>query len=243
MRRPRFYQPTALQLGEEIELHPAASRHAVQVLRLSSNDEITLFNGQGGEYTAVITHIKKNQATVVIKAFDTREAESTLKLHLAQGIARGEKMDFILQKAVELGVNKITPLFTDHSNVKLNAERTEQKMEHWRGVIISACEQSGRNHIPELMQPIVLKNWLPTCKETYKFILHPGSEQALLQQVSTVDSVCIMVGAEGGFSELELRLATQHQFVALQLGPRILRTETAGLAAIAIMQSKWGDLK
>ena len=153
MRITRIYQPEPLAIGQAFALNPNASSHIVRVLRLRPGALITLFNGEGGEYSAALTAIEKHQAIVKIKEFFAIERESPLKIHLGQGISRGEKMDFTLQKAVELGVTKITPLFTEHGNVKLTDDRLEKRLNHWRSIVISACEQCGRNRIPEILMP------------------------------------------------------------------------------------------
>lgn len=243
MRIPRIYHDGKLTVGATVQLSLAASHHLLKVLRAKPGSNIILFNGEAGEYTArLIDSPYPKQVCAQLENFLTTLTESPLQIHLFQAISRGEKMDFTIQKAVELGVNKITPLFTEFSNVKLNEERGEKKIRHWQQIIISACEQSGRTSVPTINPPINFHLAITECKETFKLILHPMVDQHLAELTSPPKVIALLVGAEGGFSEAEIKLAMQQGFIPLQLGPRILRTETAGLAALAILQSKWGDM-
>lgn len=239
----RIYQPIELSVNTTLRLSENASHHLARVLRASVNDEIILFNGKGGEFTAVIKKIEKKFIEVEINAFSDRDAESPIKIHLGQGIARGEKMDFIIQKAVELGVSTITPLMTERCNVRLDQAREEKRLQHWQGVIESACEQSGRNRIPTLSATQSLADWIKTTSADLCFTLSPHATAKLSAvDASAAKNVAILIGPEGGLSPQEIQLATQSHFKSLNLGPRVLRTETAALAALSILQSHFGDM-
>jgi 16S rRNA (uracil1498-N3)-methyltransferase len=239
----RIFQPISLYPGEKVTLDSSASHHLVNVLRVKEEESITIFNGQGGEYRALISVISKKKVEVEIKEFVSRDVESSLSLHLAQGISRGEKMDLTIQKAVELGVKKIIPLFTERSTVKLDAERREKRMQHWRSIVISACEQSGRNHIPEFLPLDTLDHALPTFQQTWRFILSPHEGKSLKHlPIQSNDQLLLLVGPEGGFSKKEMTKVLNQGFIPLNLGPRVLRTETAGLAALTALQCMFGDM-
>ncbi len=238
----RLYQKIPLAIHQTIELDAKASHHVMTVLRASVGDSLVLFNGEGGEYHAVIREINKKKVVVQIKTFVPREAKSSLDLHLAQGIARGEKMDFIIQKAVELGVNHITPLITERCNVRLQEDRSEKRYLHWQSVIISACEQTGRNDIPHLSRPVRFDDWILTIQADEIFILSPHVEQTLADYpIAEKASILLVIGPEGGLSPSEIEAVMHHGGKPLHLGPRILRTETAALAMIAALQARNGD--
>lgn len=240
----RIYQPTTFVINQNCRLDEKASHHIARVLRMYVGDKLTVFNGEGGEYNAVITKIDKKGVDVQIIDFLLRDAESPLDIYLAQGIARGEKMDFIVQKAVELGVKKIIPIITERCNVRLNQEREDKRLQHWQSVIISACEQSGRNILPTILPPMTLMEWLPQITADVNFVLAPAAPDKLPELTfSKHKSVAILIGPEGGLSVEEIELAKQHGFLGLNLGPRILRTETAPLAAITIFQCLYGDMQ
>jgi len=238
----RIYQPVNLDVQSVLRLDEKASHHLARVLRANIGDQLVLFNGQGGEYAAEITHIDKKAVTVNITAFSQREVESPINIHLAQGMARGEKMDFIVQKAVELGVTHIAPLLTERCNVRLDGEREEKRLQHWQAVAISACEQSGRNRLTELSAPATLTDWVTQVKADYKFVLSPHVENRLPEVVLPPHAVIVLlIGPEGGLSDQEVSLARENGFLPLNLGPRVLRTETATIAAIAALQLRFGD--
>jgi 16S rRNA (uracil1498-N3)-methyltransferase len=237
----RIYQATPLAINTSITLDEKASHHLSRVLRANVGDVLTLFNGEGGEFEAVITQITKKNVLVDIKQFHAREVESPLQIHLAQGIARGEKMDFIVQKAVELGVTHIIPLITERCNVRLDNEREEKRLQHWQSVATSACEQSGRNRIPHISAPQLLPNWLTQVKTDYRFVLTPHVQTKLTKENTSPSAITLLIGPEGGLSEQEIQLATTHHFTALNLGPRVLRTETATVAAVTVLQFAFGD--
>lgn len=243
MADPRFYSPLPLAPGARFSLPEAVARHAVRVLRLPPGAGITLFDGRGGEYPAIIEGIHKDQVSVAVGAWDPVERESPLRIRLVQALQAADKMDYTLQKAVELGVAAIQPVGTRRSVTRLDGERATKRVAHWQGVVVSACEQCGRNQIPSVAPVMPLVNWLGQPSEApLRLILAPGAETPLsaLPRATAVD---LLVGAEGGLDPEEISLARQQGFQAVSLGPRILRTETAGLAAIAIMQALWGDIQ
>ncbi len=239
----RIYQNVILTENTSIELDIQASHHLARVLRVMVGDAVVLFNGHGGEYHGVIEQMTKKTVIVALKNYLAREAESTLSIWLVQGISRGEKMDYTIQKAVELGVMGVVPLFTERCNVKLDAERSEKRLQHWRSVMVSACEQSGRNRIPEIVPPQSLEQWLPRAEVSQGFVLSPYANKSLKkQEVNLSSPVFILIGPEGGLSEREVEQARLHHFSPLNLGPRILRTETAAIAAITALQCYYGDM-
>ena len=242
MRIPRVYSPQTMAIGDCIELEAGAARHLTSALRMSPGQFITLFNGQGGEYTAELIEAKKGKAKVSITNFDQVSRESSLSIHLAIGISRGERMDWIMQKATELGVSEITPLFTERCEVKLSGDRLEKRVGHWQQVAISACEQSQRNTVPLVNKPKKLEQWQASCDASLKLVLHHRTKSSLTDTPRPSAEVALLIGPEGGLSEREIEQAIALNFQPLALGPRVLRTETAPLAAIAILQSLWGDM-
>jgi len=244
MRTIRFYLPTPLAVNTTVELTADAAHHALNVLRMKSGDTLAVFNGDGGEYGATITNTSKKSVTVRINAFNDIDRESPLHTHLAIGLSKGERFDFVLQKATELGVSEITPLISERTEVRMNSERSEKAQQRWQKIIINACEQSYRNRLPKLNTPLEFATLLAHESSERKLILHPPHENSLhidLANIAKPASVCVLVGPEGGFSDPEVALAAQHHFTPLALGPRILRTETAPLAALSMLQFLWGD--
>jgi 16S rRNA (uracil1498-N3)-methyltransferase len=231
-----------MAIGDRIELEAGAARHLTSALRMNSGQLVTLFNGTGGEYTAELVEAKKGKATVTINSFNQVDRESSLSIHLAIGISRGERMDWIVQKATELGVSEITPLFTERCEVKLSGDRLDKKVGHWQQVAISACEQSQRNRIPSVNTPIKLEQWQQDCEASLKLVLHHRTEKSLGDMLAPSAEIALLIGPEGGLSEREIEQAISLDFSSLALGPRVLRTETAPLAAISILQSLWGDM-
>lgn len=243
MPTPRIHLPATLTVGTEVALDARAAGHAVRVLRLRVGDALTLFNGDGNDYAAELTEAHKERAVCRVLAAHEHPTESPLAIELAQGISRGERMDYTIQKAVELGVQRIIPLATERSQVKLNGEREEKRLQHWQGIILHACEQSGRSRIPELLPVRRLDAWLasrPRCG--HALFLDPEGDIGVNGLTGPVDAVSLLVGPEGGLSPAERALAVQAGFLRLRLGPRILRTETASVAALAALQGIWGDL-
>jgi len=246
MRLTRVYVDQALSVGQRLQLPEAAARHLLKVLRLAEGAGCVLFNGDGHDYPARIVHAGKRGGEVEILGRDCIHTESPLQLWLLQGIARGEKMDLILQKASELGVTGIIPVSSERSEVKLDAARAEKRLTHWRQIIISACEQSGRAQIPLLHPPGALAQCAALLPKTdRRWLLDPDASQTLAQveaNVSAGGPQVLAIGPEGGWSPRDRQILAALDFTGLRLGPRILRTETAGLAAIAVMQMRFGDL-
>ncbi len=208
---------------------------------MQAGRDLILFNGEGGEYSAIITVAGKKVVQVEVREFSKDDRQSPLKIHLGIGISRGERFDYVLQKATELGVSHITPLFTERTEVKLTGSRLEKKWQHWQQVTISSCEQCQRNLLPQLHHAQTLEQWLPQVDEASRFVLHHRSEMNL-SDTQAPRSVALAIGPEGGLSDREIIECENHEFQALTLGPRVFRTETAPLAAISIMQYLWGDL-
>ncbi|MFA7593041.1 MAG: 16S rRNA (uracil(1498)-N(3))-methyltransferase [Thiohalobacteraceae bacterium] len=241
---PRIYLPATLTPGAEVELDARGVGHLVRVLRLRVGDAVTLFNGDGNDYAAELIETGKTQARCRIHAARVRATESPLMIELAQGISRGERMDYTIQKAVELGVQRIVPLATERSQVKLSGEREEKRRHHWQGIILHACEQSGRSHIPDLLPVQKLDQWLSSrSPDGHALFLDPEGDVGVSDLREPVAAVSLLVGPEGGLSPAERTLAVQAGFLRLRLGPRILRTETAAVTAIAALQGIWGDLR
>lgn len=239
----RIFQSIPLNVNTSIQLDAAATHHISRVLRAKIGDELIIFNGEGMEYASIITLIDKKSVTVQINEEIKQERESQLDLYLAQGISRGEKMDYTIQKAVELGVKKIIPLLTERCNVKLDNERREKRLQHWSSIIISACEQSGRNHVPDILLPQTLEHFLEHIEADVKLVLAPHADKKLKDiSFSNHSRVVLLIGPEGGLSDREIELSMRKDFLPLNLGPRVLRTETAAVAAMAVLQFFKGDL-
>ncbi|MDT8364226.1 MAG: 16S rRNA (uracil(1498)-N(3))-methyltransferase [Nitrosomonas sp.] len=245
----RFYHQEPISIGATVVLDHDNSHHAAQVLRLKSGDQITLFNGSGGEFSGNLTQTGKSQCQVQICYFHDIERESPLSVQLAQAVCASEKMDWIIQKAVEQGVAHIQPLLTQRSIVRLSGERAEKRQRHWQRIIISACEQCGRNKIPRLLPLLTLTGWLEQKRKELasphkrNLVLSPNASLRLAQLPvpGRDEDTTLLIGPEGGFTTEENEAVRLAGFLAIQLGKRILRTETAALAAIAAIQSRWGD--
>lgn len=245
MRLTRVFVDAPLQAGELLALPPGPAQHLTRVLRLASGDALTIFNGHGGEYAATMEGVRRDKVSVTVGAHRAVERESPLATTLLQGLARGEKMDHILQKATELGVTRVIPVMTARSNVRLDAESAPRKQEHWQGVVVSACEQSGRNRVPDVAPPQTFAAALASTGAELKLVLAPDDGAASLQSVAAARnpaSVALLVGPEGGLDEDEIRAAEAVGFIRCLLGPRVLRTETAAVAALAALQFASGDL-
>lgn len=242
MATPRFFCPLLSARSGTAELPEQAAHHAARVLRLKEGDAVSIFNGQGGECEARIIAIGKRGVEVEIVAWHPIERESPLQVVLAQAISAGEKMDYTLQKAVELGVGAIQPLASERSVVRLSGERAEKRVAHWQGVVIAACEQSGRNRVPEVAPIRPLFDWLgQPNQDGLRLMLSPDAPGGLRELAQPEGPVTLLIGPEGGFSAEESLAAQNHGFAPLRLGARILRTETAALAMLAAMQLQWGD--
>lgn len=242
MRRPRNYVELPLAAGARVALPERVHRHLQQVLRLGAGAEIVLFNGQDGrDWKARLVRVERRGTEAEVLEAGEVEAPPPLKISLALGISRGERMDFALQKAVELGACAFQPLLTERTQVKLSGSRMEKRLRHWRGVIIAACEQSGRRRLPSLAAPLTLNRWLQQERPT-TLLLDPRAAQGLPEQ-NPGPELCFLVGPEGGLSPAERELAYRQDCRGIRLGPRILRAETAPLAALAAAQTLWGDLR
>lgn len=242
MRIPRFYLPLPLTVGVTVPLDENAFHHATRVLRLKPGVAVILFNGEGRAYSALLTEIGKREAWARVVEALPDEVESPLRIVLAQGISRGEKMDYTLQKSVELGVAAIQPLFAERGGVDLTGERLMRRFQHWRGIITGACEQCGRNRLPELREPLKLGDWLARPMEPgLRLLLDPSAERGLRDLEPPKGVMTLLIGPEGGLDPMEIVRARSSDFVGVRLGPRVLRTETAGVAVLGAVQTLWGD--
>lgn len=239
----RLFVSDALGNGAELEISGEQARYLGRVLRARVGDRITVFNGDDGEWSADIRAITKGTVRLALVEAVDNSAESPLKVHLVQGISRGERMDFVLQKATELGVKRVTPVLTDYGVVKLDAKRAEKRREHWQRIAESACEQCGRMRPPLVDAPISLNRWFGEFDgDSTQLVLKPGADRRIDDNHAPTTKVCLLIGPEGGFSEREYGDARAAGFDAVSIGPRILRTETAAVAALTIVQALWGDL-
>ena len=241
----RFHYQGKLGNGSEVRLQPDAAHHAVRVLRLAVGEPVVLFDGLGGEFAARITRIDRGEVSVKTGAHLDVERESPLHIRLVQGLSSGERMDLTLQKAVELGVAAIQPVATERSVVKLKDERAQRRAEHWQNLVIAACEQCGRNRVPEVLPLMGLPDWLaqlamPEADDEARLLLSPTATVAL-KALAPKARLTLLIGPEGGLSPVENQLAQSRGFNPVRLGPRILRTETAALAALSAIQALWGD--
>ncbi len=252
MSNLRFYSAESLKIGVTVKLSDNAATHATRVLRLNVGDKIKLFNGDGIDYICELLSVKKSEVLAKVLSQCEVKNESPLNITLLQGISSGERMDYTIQKAVELGVTAIQPLSTERSVVKLSVERAQKRLEHWQNVVIAACEQCGRAKIPQVAIPMSLTAWLGATmnlKSSHagagdadlRILLNPIGAKQLSALPKSTQNIQLLIGAEGGLSQAEIDLATNHSFQSIVLGPRILRTETAALTAIATMQTLWGD--
>lgn len=241
MRTIRSFLEFPLAVNQRFALPEATSNHLVRVLRLEVGDTCVLFNGDGHDYPARVLSVLKRSAEVEVIDRVEVSNESPLRITLVQGIARGEKMDLILQKATELGVAVIAPVVTDRTEVKLDAERSDKKMNHWRGVTAAACEQCGRARLPVILEPQALDRFAAGDRSTRRFVLDPMAGISIPQTALREPDLSLAIGPEGGFSERDLAILKVAGYEGLKLGPRILRTETAGMAAIAAFNALYGD--
>ncbi len=237
---PRFHFDGPLSAGAEVEL-PSRAAHHVGVLRLRAEDPIALFNGSGGEYECALVRVTREGVRARVIAWRDRERESALRITLAQGLASGERMDLVLQKATELGVCAIQPVAAERSVVRLSDERADRRLAHWRNLVAAACEQCGRNRLPEVRPVATLGEFLAGVEDGPLRLLLSPAGTLRLRDLSPAAQVTLLIGPEGGLSEAEENRAMQAGFAAARLGPRVLRTETAPIAAIAALQSMWGD--
>ncbi|MDP2227028.1 MAG: 16S rRNA (uracil(1498)-N(3))-methyltransferase [Moraxellaceae bacterium] len=239
----RFYIPLPLSAGTDISLPDEASHHLLRVLRAQVGDSFVLFNGDGGEFDATLTEAGKKSARVHIGTFRPDDRESPLHTHLGQVMSRGERMDYAIQKATELGVSVITPLTSERCELKLRGEeRADKKLEHWRRIAIAACEQCGRNRLPVIHAPQSLAEWLASSSASLRLVLAPTAGDALPASRDTT-SAALLIGPEGGLSAAEIAGAQAAGFLCWQIGPRVFRTETAPVAALALLQARFGDFR
>jgi 16S rRNA (uracil1498-N3)-methyltransferase len=241
MRVPRIFTPQALTVNSILQLDDEAANHVGRVLRMQPNQPLQLFNGDGKNYAATITEISKKQVSVTVSDATINPVESPVSIHLGQAISRGDRMDFAIQKAVELGVTEITPLFTERCGVKLEGDRLTKRNEQWQKIAISACEQSGRSVVPKVHPAISLELWLAQPTNSLQLTLDPRASATIKTVVLSKD-IRLVIGPEGGFTDNEVSTTRHAGFIGIQLGPRVLRTETAALTAISALQLQFGDL-
>jgi 16S rRNA (uracil1498-N3)-methyltransferase len=242
MRIPRIHTGQVLQAHTTLDLEAGPSQHVARALRMGPGDELVLFDGSGGEYSAVIAAVDKGKRVQVnTGALRQTELESPLQIHLGIAVSRGERMEWVVQKATELGVSTISPLLSHRSEVKLKGERAQRKIDHWQQIAISACEQCGRNRLPAVTPLQGVAQWLASTQAQRRFVLHHRAD-AIDWCRDKPDSAALLIGPEGGLSTEEIAAAEHAGYQSLRLGPRVLRTETAPLAALAILQAQWGDM-
>lgn len=242
MRVSRLYVNAALNVGGRIELDDDATHYVRSVLRLKQDQNIVLFNGQGGEYVGRFSEVSRKHVRVEIETYSQRDVESPLQVNLGMGISRGDRMDWAVQKAVELGVAKLTPLLTERCVTKLTDEKKQQRLQHWQHIVQHAAEQSGRTRLPEMSDIIDISEWLSQ-QQGLRIFLDPYAEHSLADLQPENQRVTLLSGPEGGFSESERQLAKAVGFIPVRMGARILRTETAVLSALTAVQTLWGDFR
>jgi 16S rRNA (uracil1498-N3)-methyltransferase len=244
VRLTRVYIPDPLTAGARHTIKGDAANHIARVLRLAVGDPLTLFDGRGGEHAARIEGLRKGAVVVVVGEASATDRESPLPLTLAQGISRGERMDWVVQKATELGVTRIVPLMTERSIVRLDARQAARKLQHWQGIAVAACEQSGRNRIPGIASPLGLHDFLQGRQKdgATRLLLSPSGALGIGELQALERGLIVLIGPEGSLSESEQHAALDAGFIAVRLGPRILRTETAAVAALTLLQHQFGDL-
>lgn len=242
MRIPRIYHPDPIDQLGAMALSDDAAGHIGRVLRMKEGQEVLLFDGSGAEFPAHISEVTKKQVVVEVSARVEQNCESPLDLHLGQVISRGDKMEFTIQKSVELGVNTITPLISERCGVKLDQKRFEKKLAQWQKIAISACEQCGRNVVPSIRPVMALEDWCQEDDGSLKLNLHPRADYSINTLPGPVDKVRLLIGPEGGLSGDEIDMTRTYHFAETLLGPRVLRTETAALTAITALQVRFGDL-
>ena len=245
MRSTRVHVPGPLSAGSRQTIDGDAANHIARVLRLQPGDALTLFDGRGGEHAARIEAIRKGAVIVEVQERSAAERESPLSLTLAQGVSRGERMDWVVQKATELGVTRIVPVLTERTVVKLDAKQSERRREHWQAIAVAACEQSGRNRVPDVVAPLGLPDFLTRSKATTqatRLLLSPTGSLRVNDLKAPDGGLVVLIGPEGGLAEGEQRAALNAGFLGVRLGPRVLRTETAAVAALTLLQHQFGDL-
>ncbi|AMB84044.1 16S rRNA methyltransferase [Pseudomonas agarici] len=238
MRLSRFFIDTPLSLGEH--LLPEAQAHYIgRVLRMGEGDALQVFDGSGSEFLGTLLEVGKKHVRIQLTERFAGQADSSLHIHLGQGLSRGERMDWAIQKATELGVNQITPIVSERCEVRLKDERADKRLAHWRQIAISACEQCGRSTLPMIHPPLLLNEWLKQAEADLKLVLHPVAEP--LASHPKPGTLAFLIGPEGGLSDGEVEQAAKAGYLSARLGPRVLRTETAPVVALALAQQLWGD--
>ena len=240
MRSYRVYSSRPVTIDEQCDLDDRASHHLARVLRVKTGDRLSVFNGDGNNYQGAIVSATKHQVSVLIDSIEPANTESSLNTCLALAVSKGDRFEWAIKKATELGVTSIVPILSQRVDVRLSPERWQKKQEHWQQIVISACEQSGRAVVPEVQQPITLPQWLSDAEADCKLVLDPeATPSALYDQPA---SIALLIGPEGGLAASELTLASENGFSAMRLGPRVLRTETAPLVALSVLGARWGDI-
>jgi 16S rRNA (uracil1498-N3)-methyltransferase len=244
MRLTRVHVPGPLSRGNRHTIEGDAANHIARVLRLERGAPLTVFDGRGGEHAARIEEFRKGAVIVAVGERSAADPESRLSLTLAQGVSRGERMDWVVQKATELGVTRIVPVMTERTVVKLDSRQSERKLQHWHGIAVAACEQSGRTRIPDVAPPIALHEFLRQSNEAraVRILLSPAGTRGVNDLLTPDQGLIVLIGPEGGLAESEQRAARDAGFLAMRLGPRVLRTETAAVAALTLLQHRFGDL-
>jgi len=244
MRLNRVHVGTPLASGTEVTLPAAAGNHIARVLRLRAGAPLVLFDGSGGDFRAEVAAVEGDRVRVRVGERSAGLRESPLAITLVQAVSRGERMDFTLQKATELGVRRIQPVLSSRSVVRLDDEQAAKKLRHWQAIVAGACEQSGRSLLPEVRAPLDLSRFLAEApREGQRLVLSPSGPASLAGLASTAARVELLIGPEGGLDDFELEAAARAGFAPVRLGPRVLRTETAGIVALAVLQALWGDLQ
>ncbi|KPQ20328.1 MULTISPECIES: 16S rRNA (uracil(1498)-N(3))-methyltransferase [unclassified Halomonas] len=240
-KMPRLYVPLAFSTGDEVVLPEGPARHVTRVLRLTENAPLVLFDGQGHEAGVRLVEASRKRTVARVDVVWPGSDESPLAVHLGQAISKGDRMDYAIQKAVELGVSAITPLYTERCDVRLKGDREEKKLAHWQAVAASACEQSGRAVVPPVNSPVTLQAWLDERQEPLRLMLHLATGHPFDRELSP-EAVALLIGPEGGLSDTDIAAASAADFTPLTLGPRVLRTETAPIVALTLLQHYFGDL-
>lgn len=244
MRLTRVYVDAPVVAGKRLVVAGSAANHIARVLRLRSGDALTVFDGSGGEFGARVEEFRKEAVVVSVEEHRTLDRESPLSLTLAQGVSRGERMDWIIQKATELGASRIVPVFTKRSVVRLDDKQAERKLQHWRAIAVSACEQCGRNRLPDVATPVDFFDVLPAgfSPASTRLLLSPTGDLRIDDLEDVGKGITVLIGPEGGLEDVEHEAAIAAGFKAVRMGPRVLRTETAAIAALTIIQRYFGDL-
>jgi len=240
MKNPRIYIDTQINIGEVLALEKAPSHYLGSVLRMKEQDNVRVFNGEGGYYQCNVNFANKKNVSLNILEFIEESRESNLQTHIGLGMSLGDRMEYAIQKASELGVSQITPLITSRSELKLKGEKQQKKMQRWQQVAISSCEQNGRNVVPTINAPIHIEQFVSEQKNACKLVLH-HRDATNIKDIEQNESVSALIGPEGGLTQDEIELAIKHGFTATTLGPRILRTETAPVVLLSVLQTLWGD--